>query len=399
MTGSFSLRTALLAAGLGLLAMATPAVQAAGPQRVTRDGQLKFSPVFIDGGRKLVFSAHNQPKRVSIIQLDLATRKQSLHYPIGSDSQFDIAFSRDRKVECFARSGGPRQLSLVIRNRVTNKDVVFDPPGAQRSTVRHLRLLDPRLVPARAGRGTFAAGGGVIRVQVDHGIVFIAANADVGPGLCLEVAGIEPREMSEIFVEWNRGVLDSYLIEITGDILAQVDDETGKPMVDVILDTAGQKGTGKWTGIEALQLGSPTATITEAVFARCISALKEERAAAAGQLAGVEGAQRVDRDAFIEDVRQSLYASKICSYAQGFQLLKMAAAEHDWDLNFGSIALMWRGGCIIRAQFLGDIKAAFDADPALTNLLLAPYFADAMARRQAAWRRALSAAGSEPVCP
>ncbi|GIT28042.1 MAG: hypothetical protein Ct9H300mP1_00880 [Planctomycetaceae bacterium] len=142
MTGSFSLRTALLAAGLGLLAMATPAVQAAGPQRVTRDGQLKFSPVFIDGGRKLVFSAHNQPKRVSIIQLDLATGKQSLHYPIGSDSQFDIAFSRDRKVECFARSGGPRQLSLVIRNRVTNKDVVFDPPGAQRSTVR-----TPRFTP------------------------------------------------------------------------------------------------------------------------------------------------------------------------------------------------------------------------------------------------------------
>ncbi len=210
--------------------------------------------------------------------------------------------------------------------------------------------------------------------------------------LLRQVAGIEPREMSEIFVEWNRGVLDSYLIEITGDILAQVDDETGKPMVDVILDTAGQKGTGKWTGIEALQLGSPTATITEAVFARCISALKEERAAAAGQLAGVEGAPRVDRDAFIEDVRQSLYASKICSYAQGFQLLKMAAAEHDWDLNFGSIALMWRGGCIIRAQFLGDIKAAFDADPDLTNLLLAPYFADAMARSQAAWRRVIGTA-------
>ena len=210
--------------------------------------------------------------------------------------------------------------------------------------------------------------------------------------LLRQVAGIEPQEMSEIFGEWNRGVLDSYLIEITGDILAQVDDETGKPMVDVILDTAGQKGTGKWTGIEALQLGSPTATITEAVFARCISALKEERAAAAGQLAGVDGAPPVDRDAFVEDVRQSLYASKICSYAQGFQLLKMAAAEHGWDLNFGSIALMWRGGCIIRAQFLGDIKEAFDADPDLTNLLLAPYFADAMARSQAAWRRVIGTA-------
>ena len=210
--------------------------------------------------------------------------------------------------------------------------------------------------------------------------------------LLRQVGGIEPEEMSEIFVEWNRGVLDSYLIEITGDILAQTDDETGKPMVDVILDAAGQKGTGKWTGIEALQLGSPTATITEAVFARCISALKEERAEAAGQLQGVTVAPTLDRDTFVEDVRQSLYAAKICSYAQGFQLLKMAAAEHGWELNFGSIALMWRGGCIIRAQFLGRIKEAFDENPALTNLLLAPYFSAAIADSQAAWRRVIATA-------
>ena len=210
--------------------------------------------------------------------------------------------------------------------------------------------------------------------------------------LLRHVVGMTPEEMSAVFGEWNEGVLDSYLIEITRDILAHTDDETGKPMVDVILDTAGQKGTGKWTGIEALQLGAPTATITEAVFARCISALKEERVEAAGILKGASGSFDGDRDAFVEDLRQSLYASKICSYAQGFQLLKMAAAEHGWQLNFGSIALMWRGGCIIRAQFLGDIKEAFDSKPDLTNLLLAPYFADEMAQSQASWRRCVATA-------
>ena len=204
--------------------------------------------------------------------------------------------------------------------------------------------------------------------------------------------GMAPSEMSDIFREWNKGVLDSYLIEITGDILAHADDETGQPMVDVILDTAGQKGTGKWTGIEALQLGSPTATITEAVFARCISALKEERVAASPLLKGPTATFEGDRDTFVEDVRQALYASKICSYAQGFQLLKMAAAEYDWSLSFGSIALMWRGGCIIRAQFLGDIKEAFDADPTLTNLLLAPYFSSAIAQSMDSWRRVISTA-------
>ena len=210
--------------------------------------------------------------------------------------------------------------------------------------------------------------------------------------LLRHVGGLSPGEMSAIFREWNEGVLDSYLIEITADILAHIDDETGQPMVDVILDTAGQKGTGKWTGIEALQLGAPTATITEAVFARCISALKEERVEAAGILKGAAGSFDGDRDTFVEDVRQSLYASKICSYAQGFQLLKMAAVEHEWQLNYGSIALMWRGGCIIRAQFLGDIKEAFDANPELTNLLLAPYFADAIEQSQASWRRVVASA-------
>ena len=158
-------------------------------------------------------------------------------------------------------------------------------------------------------------------------------------------------------------------------------------MVDLILDAAGQKGTGKWTGIEALQLGAPAATITEAVFARCISALKEERVAAARILGEVDGSFSGDRDSFVEDVRRSLYASKICSYAQGFQLLRMAAEEHSWELDYGSIASMWRGGCIIRAQFLGRIREAFAGDPRLTNLLMDPYFSSALREGQTSWRR------------
>ncbi len=201
------------------------------------------------------------------------------------------------------------------------------------------------------------------------------------------VLSLSPQEIGIIFREWNKGELDSYLVEITGEILGHTDAETGKPMVDLILDAAGQKGTGKWTGIEALQLGAPAATITEAVFARCISALKEERIAAARILGEVEGNFSGDRDGFVEDVRRSLYASKICSYAQGFQLLRMAAEEHAWELDYGSIASMWRGGCIIRAQFLGRIGEAFAGDPKLTNLLMDPYFSSALREGQASWRR------------
>ena len=207
------------------------------------------------------------------------------------------------------------------------------------------------------------------------------------------VLGMEPAEMAEVFTEWNQGELDSYLIEITAEILAKTDDESGKPMIDLILDAAGQKGTGKWTGIDALQLGAVATAITEAVYARSLSALKEERVAAAAVLQGPDAKPFTgDRSAFVEDVRRALYASKICSYAQGFQLLRMAAAEYDWQLNFGSIALMWRGGCIIRAQFLGRIKEAFDADPRLANLLLAPYFQQAIAQSQASWRRVIAQA-------
>lgn len=208
------------------------------------------------------------------------------------------------------------------------------------------------------------------------------------------VLGMTPDEMHEIFKHWNEGELDSYLIEITRDIMAKKDDETGKPMVDVILDTAGQKGTGKWTSQSALDLGSPAPTVAEAVFARCISALKEERVAASQVLRGPKKTFKGDRAKIIVALRKALYASKVCSYAQGFQLMKMAATEYGWDLNYGSIALMWRGGCIIRAQFLGNIKEAFDKKPDLANLLLAPYFKKVIRSCQPSWRRIVALAVS-----
>ena len=231
-----------------------------------------------------------------------------------------------------------------------------------------------------------------------------------------DIGGIEPAAMSRIFAGWNEGELSSYLVEITAAILARIDDETGRPLVDLILDAAGQKGTGKWTGIDSLMLGAPVTAITEAVFARALSALKDERVAASRVLPGPVadsggsggGAVRssvadahaadapagrgLDADAqlYAEDVRQALYASKICSYAQGFQLLSMASAEYGWRLDFGAIALMWRGGCIIRAAFLDRIKGAYDETPDLANLLLASYFRDAIAGAQSAWRRVVA---------
>ena len=168
--------------------------------------------------------------------------------------------------------------------------------------------------------------------------------------------GMSAQEMHEVFAEWNKGELDSYLIQITSEILAKVDQETKKPMVELILDAAGQKGTGKWTSQTALDLGIAAPTIAEAVFARCLSAVKEERAAASKVLSGPTGTYDGDRKAFVEDIRQALYASKICSYAQGFALMREASKEFGWDLNFGDIALMWRNGCIIRAQFLRGLK-------------------------------------------
>jgi 6-phosphogluconate dehydrogenase len=210
--------------------------------------------------------------------------------------------------------------------------------------------------------------------------------------LLKHLLGMTPGEMHKVFRDWNEGELNSYLIEITRDILAYTDEETGRPMVDVILDTAGQKGTGKWTSQSALDMGTPAPTVAEAVFARFMSAIKEERVAASKVLEGPVPAYDGDRAAMIEDIRQALYASKICSYAQGFQLMKMAGGEHGWELDLGGISLMWREGCIIRAQFLERIKEAYDEDPSLANLLLAPYFKRAIDRSQAAWRRVVAVA-------
>jgi 6-phosphogluconate dehydrogenase len=204
--------------------------------------------------------------------------------------------------------------------------------------------------------------------------------------------GMSAAEMHTVFAEWNAGVLDSYLIEITRDILAKQDPETGRPMVDLILDTAGQKGTGKWTSVAALDLGIGTPQITEAVFARCLSAIKDERVAAAKVLKGPRARFSGDRARFLKQLCEAVYASKICSYAQGFQLLRAASVEYKWELKFGEIALMWRGGCIIRAQFLGEIKKAFDKRPELANLLLDPYFRKVVAKAQSAWRNVIRTA-------
>ena len=207
-----------------------------------------------------------------------------------------------------------------------------------------------------------------------------------------ELLGMSPIEMHSVFKEWNNGDLDSYLIEITRDILAY-NDEDGEPLVEKILDTAGQKGTGKWTGIAALNLGVPLTLIGEAVFSRCLSAQKEERVIASKILNGPHKKKFTgDKKAFIEDIRQALFASKIVSYAQGYVLMREAAKEYGWNLNNGGIALMWRGGCIIRSVFLGKIKEAFDKNPELNNLLLDSYFKDKIETAQESWRKVVATA-------
>ncbi len=209
--------------------------------------------------------------------------------------------------------------------------------------------------------------------------------------LMREYLHMTPDEMHEVFAQWNEGELDSYLIEITANILA-VKDTDGKPLVDKILDTAGQKGTGKWTSVAALDEGTPLTLISEAVFARCLSAIKEERVIAARAYARSIPAFQGDKAEFIENLRQALYASKIISYAQGYELMRMAAATYGWNLNYGGIALMWRGGCIIRSRFLGKIKDAFDRNPALNNLLLDEYFKESVQALLPAWREIAASA-------
>jgi 6-phosphogluconate dehydrogenase len=201
--------------------------------------------------------------------------------------------------------------------------------------------------------------------------------------------GTEPDEFAEIFTEWNKGELDSFLIQISAEIFAKKDDD-GLPMVDKILDTAGQKGTGKWTAISALDLGQPVTLIGESVFARCLSALKDERVKASKVLHGPSAPKKIaDKAAFIEQVRCALYCSKMISYAQGYMLLRAAEKDQGWHLNLGGVALMWRGGCIIRSAFLGNIKAAYDKDPALSNLLLDEFFSTALNKYEENWRKAI----------
>jgi 6-phosphogluconate dehydrogenase len=211
--------------------------------------------------------------------------------------------------------------------------------------------------------------------------------------LMKHVLRLEATELHEVFAEWNKGELDSYLIEITADIFTKIDEKTGKPLVDVILDKAGQKGTGKWTSQDALELGVPLSIITESVFARIISSMKEERVKASKVLQGPEIKPYTgDKESLIEAIRKALYLSKICSYAQGFSQLRAAAAEYNWDLPYGNIAMIFRGGCIIRAQFLQKISDAYDREPELTNLLLDPYFKNIAEEYQSALRHVIAIA-------
>ena len=212
-----------------------------------------------------------------------------------------------------------------------------------------------------------------------------------------ELLGMSADEMQKVYAEWNDGELNSYLIEITADIMGKTDDDTGKPMIDIILDAAKDKGTGKWTSREAMELGIPIPTITEALYARYMSARKKERIEASGVLKGPEISIIKDRDSMLKDIKKALYASKICSYAQGFDLLKRASAANDWNLDVGKISMLWRSGCIIRARFLEKIKEAYDCNKDLTNLMLDQYFKEVLNNSQEAWREVVSVATSQGV--
>ncbi|HEY4989032.1 MAG TPA: NADP-dependent phosphogluconate dehydrogenase [Opitutaceae bacterium] len=246
-------------------------------------------------------------------------------------------------------------------------------------------------VPCTAYIGANGAGHYVKMVHngIEYGDMQMISEAYA---LLKGLLGLKPAEMSEVFAEWNKGILDSFLIEITADILQQKDPVTKKPFVDVVLDRAGQKGTGKWTSINALDMGIPAPTIAEAVFARCISAIKDERVAASKILKGPTKKYRGSKKALLEAIHDALYCSKICSYAQGFQLMRAGALEYGWKLNFGEIAKIWRGGCIIRAAFLQKITEAYASKPDLANLLLDPYFNKTFKKAQANWRKVIALA-------
>ncbi|MFC1579316.1 decarboxylating NADP(+)-dependent phosphogluconate dehydrogenase [Thermodesulfobacteriota bacterium] len=278
-------------------------------------------------------------------------------------------------------------------------------PGGSRDAWPHVKSVF-QSIAAKVGPDNdipccdwIGSGGAGHYVKMIHNGIEYGDMQLICEAYCLlkEGLGLINDELYDVFYEWNRGDLDSYLIEITRDIFSVKDPKSDRFLVDVILDRAVQKGTGRWTAESALQLGVPTTLITEAVFARQLSALKEHRVRAAGLLKGPEGAvarfrESVDRVAFTEAVRQALYASKICSYAQGFFQMQAAGEENGWGLHYGDIALLWRGGCIIRAAFLQKIKEAFDRDPDLENLLLDTYFKEVVENSQEAWRYVLSTA-------
>jgi 6-phosphogluconate dehydrogenase len=270
-------------------------------------------------------------------------------------------------------------------------------PGGSRAAWPHIRPIFQAIaakvddgVPCCDWVGENGAGHYVKMVHngIEYGDMQLIAEAY---HLLSEGLGLAADQAQAVFAEWNGGPLESYLVEITADILGAREPD-GTPLVDRILDAAGQKGTGKWTVSSALDLGTPVTLIAEAVFARCLSALKDDRVRASRVLAGPPPRISAPRDAFVEDVRRALYASKIGSYTQGYMLLRDAAREHGWHLNYGGIALMWRGGCIIRSRFLGRIKEAFDRNPALPNLLLDEFFRQAVEECQGGWRRVVAAA-------
>ncbi|HBU83063.1 MULTISPECIES: NADP-dependent phosphogluconate dehydrogenase [unclassified Paenibacillus] len=276
-------------------------------------------------------------------------------------------------------------------------------PGGQQSAYE---LVEPILTAISAKVGDDACstyigpdGAGHYVKMVHNGIEYGDMQL-IGEAyhLLKDVLNVSVEELHEIFSEWNQGELDSYLIEITADIFSKYDPETGKPMVDVILDAAGQKGTGKWTSQSALDLGVPLSMITESVFSRFLSAMKDERVAASKILNGpATEAFSGDKKAFIENVRKALFASKIVSYAQGFAQMRAASDEYGWDLKYGNIAMIFRGGCIIRSQFLQNIKEAYDKDAELKNLLLDPYFQNIVESYQGAWREVVAAAVTQGI--
>ncbi|MGE6574555.1 NADP-dependent phosphogluconate dehydrogenase [Paenibacillus xylanexedens] len=276
-------------------------------------------------------------------------------------------------------------------------------PGGQESAYQ---LVEPILTAISAKVGDDACstyigpdGAGHYVKMVHNGIEYGDMQL-IGEAyhLLKSVLNVSVEELHEIFTEWNQGELDSYLIEITADIFSKYDPETGKPMVDVILDAAGQKGTGKWTSQSALDLGVPLSMITESVFSRFLSAMKDERVAASKILNGpATEAFSGDKKAFIENVRKALFASKIVSYAQGFAQMRAASDEYGWDLKYGNIAMIFRGGCIIRSQFLQNIKEAYDKDAELKNLLLDPYFQNIIESYQGAWREVVAAAVKQGI--